>query len=138
MSEENLTPAQASLRRTWEEHLRHEFETKNTEETLTTMIEDAHVNHVPVMTGGVGREGLREFYSKRFISQMPPDVASPYARFPLPQPADRWFNEAELNQHAGPVPISSWTTASVPRRFRAVLDRDSEKIDGGRAIGGDE
>jgi carboxymethylenebutenolidase len=74
MSEENLTPAQESLRRTWEEHLRHEFETKDTEETLATMVEDAHVNHVPVMTGGVGREGLREFYSKRFISQMPPDV----------------------------------------------------------------
>ena len=38
------------------------------------MVDDAHVNHVPVMTGGAGREGLREFYSKRFISQMPPDV----------------------------------------------------------------
>lgn len=50
------------------------FETKNTEETLATMVDDAHVNHVPVMTGGAGREGLREFYSKRFISQMPPDV----------------------------------------------------------------
>jgi len=26
------------------------------------------------MTGGVGREELREFYSKRFIPQMPPDM----------------------------------------------------------------
>jgi hypothetical protein len=38
MSEEGLTPAQESLRRTWEEHLRQEFETKNTEETLATMV----------------------------------------------------------------------------------------------------
>lgn len=74
MIEENLTPAQESLRQTWEEHLRHEFETKDAEASLATMVEDAHVNHGLVMTGGTGREGLREFYAKRFISQMPPDV----------------------------------------------------------------
>ena len=38
------------------------------------MVEDAYVNHIPVMTGGVGMEQLREFYSKRFIPQMPPDT----------------------------------------------------------------
>jgi carboxymethylenebutenolidase len=37
------------------------------------MVEDAHVNHVPVMTGGVGREQVREFYRTAFIPQMPPD-----------------------------------------------------------------
>ena len=58
----------------WEEHLRHEFATRDTEATLETMVEDAYVNHVPVMTGGVGREQLREFYSRRFIPQMPPDT----------------------------------------------------------------
>jgi carboxymethylenebutenolidase len=72
--EEQLTPAQESLRRTWEEHLRHEFETQDTEQTLATIVQDAHVNHVPVLTGGVGMGELREFYSRRFISQMPPDT----------------------------------------------------------------
>ena len=38
------------------------------------MVEDAYVNHIPVLTGGVGRDELREFYSKRFIPQMPPDT----------------------------------------------------------------
>ena len=38
------------------------------------MVADAYVNHIPVLTGGVGREELREFYSKRFIPQMPPDT----------------------------------------------------------------
>jgi carboxymethylenebutenolidase len=38
------------------------------------MVEDAHVNHVPVMTGGVGREQVREFYRTSFIPQMPPDL----------------------------------------------------------------
>ena len=70
----NLTPAQKNLSQLWDEHVRYEFSTRNTEETLATMIEDAYVNHIPVLTGGVGRDQLREFYSKRFIPQMPPDT----------------------------------------------------------------
>ena len=70
----NLSPTQERLRQLWEEHVRYEFSTRNTEDTLATMVEDAYVNHVPVLTGGVGRDELREFYSKRFIPQMPPDT----------------------------------------------------------------
>jgi carboxymethylenebutenolidase len=69
-----LTKAQESLSQLWEEHVRHEFATHNTQDTLATMVEDAYVNHIPVLTGGVGRDELREFYSKRFIPQMPPDT----------------------------------------------------------------
>jgi carboxymethylenebutenolidase len=54
--------------------VQYEFSTRNTEDTLATMVEDAYVNHIPVLTGGVGRDELREFYSKRFIPQMPPDT----------------------------------------------------------------
>src|SRR6266571_1172425 len=70
----SLTPAQQQLSELWDEHVRYEFSTRNTEDTLATMVEDAHVNHVPVLTGGIGRDQLREFYSKRFIPQMPPDT----------------------------------------------------------------
>ena len=70
----NLTPAQETLRQLWEEHVQHEFSARNTDDTLATMVEDAYVNHIPVLTGGVGRDALREFYSKRFIPQMPPDT----------------------------------------------------------------
>jgi carboxymethylenebutenolidase len=73
-SETRLTASQEFLARLWNEHLKGEFETRNTEETLNTMIDNAYVNHIPVMTGGVGRQALREFYSKRFIPQMPPDT----------------------------------------------------------------
>ena len=31
-------------------------------------------SHIPMLTGGVGKEELREFYSERFIPQMPPDT----------------------------------------------------------------
>ena len=70
----NLPRAQKDLRQLWEDHVRYEFSTRNTEDTLATMVEDAYVNHIPVLTGGVGRDELREFYSKRFIPQMPPDT----------------------------------------------------------------
>ena len=70
----NLTSAQQRLSDLWEEHVRHEFSTRHTEHTLATMVEDAYVNHIPVLTGGVGRDELREFYSKRFIPHMPPDT----------------------------------------------------------------
>lgn len=58
----------------WEEHVKYEFTTKNAEQTLETMVEDAYVNHIPVLTGGVGKKELLEFYSKRFIPKMPPDT----------------------------------------------------------------
>ena len=73
-SEAEPTDRRQFLENLWEEHMRHEFATHNTEDTLTTMVDDAYVNHIPVLTGGVGKEALREFYSKRFIPQMPPDT----------------------------------------------------------------
>lgn len=63
------------LIRLWEEHIAHEFQTHDTEATLDTMVADAYVNHIPVMTGGFGREALRLFYSRDFIPTMPPDTA---------------------------------------------------------------
>ena len=68
------TTAQRRLSDLWEEHVQHEFSTRHTEHTLKTMVEDAYVNHIPVLTGGVGKDELREFYSKRFIPHMPPDT----------------------------------------------------------------
>jgi carboxymethylenebutenolidase len=66
--------AQVDLVHLWEDHTKHEFATRDTESTLATMVEDAYVNHVPVLTGGAGKSALREFYSKDFIPRMPPDT----------------------------------------------------------------
>jgi carboxymethylenebutenolidase len=62
------------LSKLWEEHTQHEFATRDTEATLGTMVEDAYVNHIPVMTGGFGKSALRDFYSRDFIPCMPPDT----------------------------------------------------------------
>ena len=69
-----LTPAQQVLSDLWEEHMKAEFVTRSADDAVAAMVEDAHVNHVPVMTGGVGREQVREFYRTSFIPQMPPDL----------------------------------------------------------------
>jgi carboxymethylenebutenolidase len=69
-----LTPEQQVLNDIWEEHLGDEFTTQDTNATIDTMVPDACVNHIPVLTGGVGREQLREFYSRHFIPRMPPDT----------------------------------------------------------------
>ena len=63
-----------SLSELWEEHTAHEFDTRDTDATLRTMVEDAYVNHVPVMTGGYGKAELASFYSRDFIPAMPPDT----------------------------------------------------------------
>ncbi len=69
------TTRAAALEALWEEHLRHEFDTKRTDSTLETMVDDAYVNHIPTLTGGVGQEALADFYSRHFIPKMPPDTA---------------------------------------------------------------
>lgn len=69
-----LTPEQRFLNDLWEEHVRDEFATRDTDATLQTMVPDAYVNHVPVMTGGVGHDALRDFYGRLFIPKMPPDT----------------------------------------------------------------
>src|ERR1700687_2736731 len=73
-AEARLTSGQQSLNDLWEEHLRDEFTTQDTNATLETMVPDAYVNHIPVLTGGVGHDQLREFYSQHFIHRMPPDT----------------------------------------------------------------
>jgi carboxymethylenebutenolidase len=80
-SQDRRNASPQALSELWDEHVKFEFATRNTEDTLATMVEDAYVNHVPVLTGGCGRDELRVFYAKRFIPQMPPDmVMTPISR----------------------------------------------------------
>jgi carboxymethylenebutenolidase len=62
------------LERIWGRHLAGEFAAKDVEETLATMVDDAYVNHVPVGTGGRGKEELRVFYRDVFIPSWPDDL----------------------------------------------------------------
>ncbi len=57
----------------WEEHCRHEFETRDVDATMATMVREPYVNHIPTMTGGVGHDQLKRFYKYHFIDGNPPD-----------------------------------------------------------------
>ena len=117
-----LTPEQQRLNDLWEEHLRDEFVTRDTEATLDTMVPDAYVNHVPVMTGGVGREVLRDFYSGHFIPKMPPDAEIvPVSRT---IGADRVETDMERADNASCRPGQDGSD----RRFGSRLDADSSAV----------
>jgi carboxymethylenebutenolidase len=74
VNESQLSPEQQALDKVWEEHLASEFQFKSAEAAINTMVDRPSVNHVPVMTGGVGRKQLTHFYDHYFIPQMPPDT----------------------------------------------------------------
>ena len=42
--------------------------------TMATMTDDPYVNHVPVMTGGVGAADVRRFYGEHFMGRWPKDI----------------------------------------------------------------
>ncbi|KAF9008825.1 hypothetical protein BDQ17DRAFT_1349009 [Cyathus striatus] len=58
----------------WEEHTYFEFEVRSVAKTMGTMVAEPYVNHIPTMTGGVGRENLTTFYRDHFIFSNPPDA----------------------------------------------------------------
>jgi len=62
------------LERLWEDHLAGEFTTKDVEATLETMTDDASVDHIPIHSGGRGKDALRVFYRDIFIPSWPDDL----------------------------------------------------------------
>jgi carboxymethylenebutenolidase len=57
----------------WEAHCRCEFETKDVDAAMATMVPEPYVNHIPTMTGGVGGDQLKRFYKYHFVGVNPPD-----------------------------------------------------------------
>ncbi|CAO2653059.1 Nn.00g024700.m01.CDS01 [Neocucurbitaria sp. VM-36] len=51
----------------WEEHTYYEFQDRSVEWTMSTMVQEPYVNHVPTLTGGIGRVALTRFYRENFI-----------------------------------------------------------------------
>ena len=59
----------------WERHTGYEFVSRDVDATMRTMVADPYVNHVPVMTGGVGQHDLARFYGHHFIPKCPADIS---------------------------------------------------------------
>ena len=62
------------LAATFDEHMRDEFVLHDAEATMRTMVAEPYVNHVPTMTGGVGRAAVYRFYKYHFIPKWPADT----------------------------------------------------------------
>jgi len=104
------TLSSQQLEQLWAEHLKGEFETKDVEETLATMVADASVTHMPVNTGGRGKEALRIFYRDDFIPSWPDDLEM--------KPVNRVVGDAQLVDelhvtftHSKPM---NWFLPNVP------------------------
>ena len=63
-----------NLGRVFNKHVKCEFEEKNVDETMKTMVPEPYVHHVPVLTGGIGYNGVYNFYKNIFIGKMPSDT----------------------------------------------------------------
>ncbi|KNG46587.1 carboxymethylenebutenolidase [Stemphylium lycopersici] len=63
------------LEAVWEEHTKYEFGERDVEKTMATMVDQPYVNHIPTMTGGIGKERLSAFYTHHFVFSNPPDTA---------------------------------------------------------------
>ncbi|KAL0930968.1 carboxymethylenebutenolidase [Colletotrichum truncatum] len=62
------------LEAVWEEHTLFEFGERNVEKTMATMVEQPYVNHIPTLTGGIGRAHLSSFYRDHFVFNNPDDT----------------------------------------------------------------
>jgi carboxymethylenebutenolidase len=58
----------------FDDHVAAEFVEMDLDATMATMTDDPYVNHVPVMTGGVGFQRVRQFYADHFIGKWPEDI----------------------------------------------------------------
>lgn len=58
----------------WERHTRYEFELKDADLAVSTMVPEARVMHLPTMSGASGRAALRDYYADVFIPAQPPDT----------------------------------------------------------------
>jgi carboxymethylenebutenolidase len=55
----------------FDEHVRHEFQDHDVESTMKTMVKEPYVHHVPALTGGIGYDGVYNFYKNHLSARLP-------------------------------------------------------------------
>jgi hypothetical protein len=106
MSEEsNLTASQRAMAELWDEHTAYEFEDHSAEKTLQTMTDDPVNINVPLLTGGVGLEEVRKYYSEYFIPKNPRTPRLLSSRAPWAGPRFRALRAAHRARQAGQVRV---------------------------------
>ena len=68
-----MDKAQEKLGDIFDKHIEFEFDKEDVDATMTTMTEDPYVHHIPTLAGGVGYNGVYNFYTNHFVGKMPKD-----------------------------------------------------------------
>ncbi len=115
----------------FDEHVASEFETKDIDATMRTMVEEPYVWHVPALTGAKGGDAVREFYTSQFIGHTPADaVLHPISRTVSP---DRVVDEFVLEfTHDTEIPFMLPSVAPTGRKARVptvvVMGFEGDKV----------
>ena len=75
MSSPTKTP-DSELAAVFDAHMKAEFVSRDVDATMATITGDPHLTHVPVLTGGTGRDEIRHFYANYFIGRWPADTSN--------------------------------------------------------------
>jgi carboxymethylenebutenolidase len=115
----------------WEAHCRCEFETKDVDATMATMVPEPYVNHIPTMTGGVGGDQLKRFYKYHFVGVNPPD----FRLTPISRVLGSYCLVDEFIVHFTHTTEMDWLLPGVPPTGRivevatvAIVKFDGDKI----------
>jgi carboxymethylenebutenolidase len=58
----------------WDQHCVYEFEIRDADATMKTMVAEPYIEHIPTLTGGRGQNDLHRFYKYHITSRLPKDV----------------------------------------------------------------
>lgn len=107
---------EVDLEKIWEEHVALEFATKDAAATMSTMVAEPYVNHIPTLTGGIGQKDLFVFYRDYFIPKNPPSLSMKLVSRTIG--VDRVVDEMIISfKHTCEVP---WMLPGVPSTDKVV------------------
>ncbi|WP_345473771.1 hypothetical protein [Actinoallomurus oryzae] len=66
-------PDPQALRSAWQAHTDAEFISQDIDAVMATMVPEPAVIHVPTAMGGIGYQGVRDFYTRLFVGHNPAD-----------------------------------------------------------------
>ncbi|KAM3414772.1 hypothetical protein BST61_g9923 [Cercospora zeina] len=104
----------------WDEHTYYEFENRSVECTMNTMVQEPYVNHIPTLTGDIGRKQLSAFYRDHFIFQNPDDVDQETIDWLVPgiPPTGRWLE----------IPLVGIVNIRGDRLYHEHISRDQPTV----------
>ena len=111
-----LSAAQQAMAALFQQHVGAEL-AGDLGTTMATMSGDPHLNHVPTLAGGVGREGVRDFYRDHLVGKFfPPDVKMTNVSSTVGN--DQLVEELVISfTHTAPI---DWLLPAVPPTGRPV------------------